>query len=145
MARLRRHRHRHRLVVVPDVAELALFAGCDRLELDRIRSLLTAVLLPAGEPLIQCGDAPRQFAVVADGEVAVIDPRGVEVAVLGPGSIVGELGLLRDLPAGATVRTLTPVVVYVGNRVEFTAMLEAAPLVDRRVARLALARLRPTG
>jgi CRP-like cAMP-binding protein len=133
---------RRALVLIPDVRDLALFAGCDRQQLTRIRSLLTAIMLPAGELLIEHGAAPRQFAVVADGEVAVSDPRGDELAVLGPGSIVGELGLLRDVPAGATVRTLSPVVVYVGNRAEFAAMLDAAPDLDRRIAHLALDRLR---
>lgn len=133
---------RRGLVLIPDVGELALFAGCDRRALARIRSLLTAIALPAGELLIERGAAPRQFAVVADGEVAVVDPCGREVAVLGAGSIVGELGLLRDVPAGATVRTLSPTVVYVGNRFEFVAMLDAAPVLDRRIAHLALDRLR---
>jgi CRP-like cAMP-binding protein len=131
-----------RLVLIPDVGDLALFAGCDRHELARIRSLTTAILLPAGATLIECGDAPRQFAVVADGEVVVEDARGHELGVLGPGSIVGELSLLHDAPAAATVRTLTPVVVYVGNRSEFLGMLDAAPQVDLRVAHLALDRLR---
>ncbi len=133
---------RRGLVLIPDVADLALFAGCDRHELGQIRSLLTAIRLPADEVVIECGDAPRQFAVIADGEVAVSDRGGREVAVLGAGSIVGELGLLQDVPAGATVRTLTPVVVYVGNRAEFMAMLEAAPQLDRRITHLALHRLR---
>jgi CRP-like cAMP-binding protein len=132
---------RRGLVVIPDVGELALFAGCRRAELDRIRSLLTAILLPADVTIIERGAAPRQFAVIADGEVAVEGERGGEVAVLGPGSIVGELGLLRDMPAGATVRTLTPVVLYVGNRGEFQAMLEVAPTVDHEVLHVALARL----
>src|SRR5262245_60558334 len=131
---------RRGLVLIPDVAKLALFAGCDRHELAQIRSLLTAVRLPADAVLIERGAAPRQFAVIADGEVA--DERGFGVAVLGPGSIVGELALLCDVPAGATVRTLTPVVVYVGNQWEFRAMLEVAPRLDRRVVHLALTRLR---
>ncbi len=133
---------RRGLVLIPDVADLALFAGCDRHELARIRSLLTAVRLPADAVLIERGAAPKQFAVIADGEVAVEDERGVEIAVVGPGSIVGELALLCDVPAGATVRTLSPVVVYVGNRWEFQAMLEVAPRLDSRVVHLALARLR---
>ena len=127
---------------IPDVADLALFAGCTRRQLARIRSLVTAVLLPAGQTVIECGARPREFAVIADGEVAVEDPRGVELAVLGPGTIVGELGLLRRVPAGATVRTLTPVVLYVGNRWEFETMLRIAPNVDRQVLHLALARVR---
>jgi len=133
---------RRALVVIPDVCELALFAGCGRQQLARIRSLVTGITLPAGALLIEIGDAPRQFAVIADGEVAVQDEQGAEVAVLGPGSIVGELGLLRDVPAAATVRTLTPAVVYVGNRAEFATMLDVAPHVDRRIAHLALDRLR---
>jgi CRP/FNR family transcriptional regulator, cyclic AMP receptor protein len=128
--------------LIPDVGELALFAHCSRIERARIRSLLTAILVPAGEVLIEQGAPPREFAVIADGEVAVTDADGVELAVLGPGAIVGELGLLRDMPTGATVTTLTPVVVYVGNRREFLAMLEASPDVDRRVLHVAIDRLR---
>ena len=133
---------RRGLVLIPDVADLALFAGCDRHELARIRSLTTAILLPAGATVLECGAAPRQFAVIADGEVVVEDCQGRELSVLGPGTIVGELGLLRDTPTEATVRTLTPVVVYVGNRWEFLAMLDVAPQLDRRVTHLALDRLR---
>ena len=107
-----------------------------------IRSLTTAILLPAGATVLECGAAPRQFAVIADGEVVVEDARGASSSVLGPGTIVGELSLLRDTPTEATVRTLTPVVVYVGNRWEFLAMLDVAPQLDRRVTHLALDRLR---
>ena len=133
---------RRRLVLIPDVADLALFAGCDRHELARIRSLTTAILLPAGATVLDCGAPPRQFAVIADGEVAVTDDAGAELAVLGPGSIVGELSLLRDAPTAAGVRTLTPVVAYVGNRREFASLLGVAPAIDHRVTRTALSRLR---
>lgn len=138
-------RSRHVPVVIPDVADLAPFARCSRAELDRIRALLTPVLLPIDATIIEHGTPPRQFAVIADGEVAVEDRNGRELAVLGPGSIVGELGLLRDTPTGATVRTLTPVALYVGNRWEFRAMLEAAPTVDAYVLHVALERTRTAG
>jgi CRP-like cAMP-binding protein len=133
---------RHRPRLIPDVADLDLFARCSRLELARVRSLVTAVLVPAGKVLIECGAPAREFIVIADGEVSVTDERDVELAVLGPGSIVGELGLLRDTCAGATVTTLTPVVAYVGNRREFKALLETSPLIDRRILHTAIERLR---
>src|SRR3954453_13451848 len=85
--------------LIPDVGDLELFDRCNRYELARIRSLLTAILLPAGAVVIERGASPKEFAVIADGEVSVADADGVEVAVLGPGAIVGELGLLRDAPA----------------------------------------------
>ena len=84
----------------------------------------------------------REFAVIADGEVAVTDAAGHEVAVLGPGEIVGELGLLRNDTTGAAVTTLTPVVAYVGNPREFASLLGVAPAIDHRVTRTALSRLR---
>ena len=133
---------RRGLVVIPDVGNLSLFAGCDRRQLARIRSLVTAIALPADAVVIERGVTARQFAVIADGEVAVEDACGVEVAVLGPGDIVGEVGLLQDRPTGATVRTLTPVVVYVGNRHEFLALLDVAARIDQRIAHIALDRLR---
>jgi CRP-like cAMP-binding protein len=133
---------RHQPTLIPDVGRLSLFAHCTRDELARVRSLLTAVLVPAGRVLIDYGEPARQFVVVADGEVSVVDSHGVEVAVLGPGAIVGELGLLCDTTAGATVTALTPVVAYVGNRREFQALLETSPEIDRRVMHVAFDRLR---
>lgn len=128
--------------LIPDVGDLSLFARCTRHQLARVRSLLTALLVPAGKVLIDCGAPAREFVVIADGEVSVVDEHGVERAVLGPGAIVGELGLLRDTPAGATVTTLTPVVAYVGNRREFQALLETSPEIDRRILHVAMDRLR---
>jgi CRP-like cAMP-binding protein len=69
-------------------------------------------------------------------------PDGTELAVLGPGAIIGELALLQDVPTGAQVTTLTPAVIYVGNRREFQAMLEVSPEIDVYVSHIALARLR---
>ena len=127
---------------VPDIGELGPFARCSREQRAQLRRLLTPVPVAAGEVLIECGVPPREFGVIADGEVVVSAPDGTELAVLGPGAIVGELALLRDVPAGAWVTTLTPVVVYVGNRREFQAMLEVSPQIDLYVSHMALARLR---
>lgn len=125
---------------MPNLGELALFVGCDDDELARIARWLTPVLVPADHLLIQHDVAAREFAVIADGEVSVTDLDGRELAVLGPGAIVGELGLLRDRPTCAAVRTLTPVAAYAGNRQEFTAMLDASSTVRWRVLDRALAR-----
>jgi len=127
---------------IPAVSELSIFAGCGRSQLAQIESLLTALLLPAGAELIRAGVLAREFAVIADGEVVVRDASGHEVAVLGPGEIVGELGLLRHDPTGASVTTLTPVIAYVGNPREFASLLGVAPVIDHRVTRTALSRLR---
>jgi CRP-like cAMP-binding protein len=127
--------------VVPDIGELGPFVTCSREQRARLRRLLTPIPVAAGEVLIECGAPPREFGVIADGEVLVTDRDGNELAVLGPGAIVGELALLRDVPTGARVTTLTPVVVYVGNRREFQAMLEVSAAIDIYVSHVALTRL----
>ena len=133
--------HAEREMTLPAVSELALFAGCRRSQLARIERLLTLIRLPIGCELMTAGDVAREFAILGEGEVAVVDARGREVAVLGPGEIVGELGLLRDEPIGATVTTLTPVIAFVGNRREFFSLLDVAPVVQLRVLSAAVQRL----
>ena len=86
--------------MVPDIGELGPFAACTREQRARLRRLLTPIPVAAGEVLIECGAPPREFGVIADGEVVVSAPDGAELAVLGPGAIVGELALLRDVPTG---------------------------------------------
>ena len=127
---------------VPDIGELGPFVALHREQRAQLRRLLTPIPVAAGEVLIECGSPPREFGFIADGEVLVSDADGTELAVLGPGAIVGELALLRDAPTGARVTTLTPVVIYVGNRREFHAMLEVSPEIDVYVSHIALARLR---
>ena len=133
--------HAGREMTLPAVSDLALFAGCRRSQLARIERL--ADPRPAADR-VRVDDrrqVAREFAVLAEGEVAVVDVRGREVAVLGPGEIVGELGLLCDEPIGATVTTLTPVIAYVGNRREFFSLLDVAPEIQLRVLSTALQRL----
>jgi CRP/FNR family transcriptional regulator, cyclic AMP receptor protein len=133
--------HAGRVMTLPPVSELALFVGCRRSQLARIERLLTLVRLPIGCEVMAAGNVAREFAILAEGEASVVDVRGREIAVLGPGEIVGELGLLCDEPIGATVTTLTPVIAYVGNRREFFSLLDVAPQVQLRVLSTALQRL----
>ena len=127
---------------IPDVAALEVFSRCSREQLDRVRRLLTPVAVPVGAVLIELGAPPREFGIIADGEVSVTDEAGVELAVLGRGGIVGELALLRDVPTGARVTALAPTVVYVGNRREFLSLLQISPTIDHHILSVAIGRLR---
>jgi len=69
--------------------------------------------LPAGTVLLTEGVRSGRLYVLASGTVEVA--RGdTRVAVVSePGSIFGEMSVLLDVPHTATVRTLSPVTVYV--------------------------------
>ena len=60
----------------------------------------------AGEVVFEEGSAGRQMYVVNAGKVHVLrccEGRQVQIAVLGPGEIFGEMALVDDLPRSASV------------------------------------------
>ena len=95
----------------------------------------------AGESLIRQGESDRAMYLLEQGSLQVYAtdaPPGTRIAILRPGSIVGELSLFVDGARGANVETMTPCVVWVlrGPRVEELA---------QRVPALALEVLRAAG
>jgi CRP-like cAMP-binding protein len=120
-----------------------LFAGCRDAELERIGSLLTQVSLPAGAVVVQQDRHDLQFLVIAEGTARVVreTPDGVdELAVVGPGEVVGELALLDRVPRTATVVAVTPIVAYVATVAEFSGLLDASPTVRAHIERVAAGR-----
>lgn len=125
---------------VPELRDLPLFASCSKNELSRARSLLTPVTVPAGQLLWKSGVYGSDFAIIADGELAVSDADGTRIAVLGRNDIVGELALLDGMPRNASVMTLTPAVLFVGNTREFFGLLHLVPSLREQVLRGAVER-----
>lgn len=111
-------RHRHPL------GKLPMLAGVPSSTVMRLGSLMTSVTFPAGHVLVNEGVRNAQFILIHKGSVRVT--RGDEVvAELGVGDFLGELSLLGDGRANATVTTLTAVDAYVSSSVEFDALLRS--------------------
>lgn len=91
-----------------------LFAPLTAAERDRVLRLFDEVALPAGTLLTQHGDPAPGLHLLLEGHVEVIvwvDGLPHDVAVLGPGSWVGEVALLEQQErSSADVRALTDVV-----------------------------------
>lgn len=71
--------------------------------------------------------------MILEGE-AVVMIDGIEVGAMGPGCGFAEIALLA--PEGrrtATVTAVTPMTLLVLDRAEFADLLEAAPVIARRV------------
>lgn len=111
-------RNRHPL------GRLPLLDGASPAVLERLGSYMTAVRLPAGEVLVTEGQRNVQFVLIETGTVSVTRD-GQQVAELGAGDFVGELSLLGDGVANATVTTTTPVDALVSSSVEFDALLRS--------------------
>ena len=122
------------------LASLPLLADAPDAVLARLETLMTPVRVPAGRVLVREGARNRQFVLLQDGTLSVTRG-GAPVAELGAGDFVGELSLLGDGTATATVTTLTDAVVWVSTSAEFSGVLHStlgtaiqAAAQERRVA-----------
>jgi MFS family permease len=116
-----------RLVAIDrDVAvpadELALVDGVPLFEplslvaKEHVAGRLTKIDVPAGDVVVQAGEAGDRFYVVADGELEIVN--GVQQRA-GRGDFFGEIALLRDVPRTATVRATAPSQLYALEREDF--------------------------
>lgn len=89
--------------------ETPLVEDLDDSEIRRVTEAGAERSVPAGELLLEEGQSRSKLLVILDGEVEVIKDldTGDEqcLVCLGAHSVLGEMGLLRGLPASATVRT----------------------------------------
>lgn len=66
---------------------------------------------PQGRDIVTWGQAGEDgMYILVEGCAQVLDHQGEEInTLMGPGSIIGEMALIRDEPRSATVRAVTPV------------------------------------
>jgi protein lysine acetyltransferase len=129
--------------VVDDLSGLLLLAGSDARRLSTLASLLTPVDEPPGAVLARQGEMARSFLLVVAGEAEVVRDDGdgeQRVGTVAPGSIVGELSVLRGTPRSATVTASARLTGYAGDAHAFAALLEV-PGVAERLERMARQRL----
>jgi CRP-like cAMP-binding protein len=85
---------------------------------EQLARRLERVEVPAGVDVIEAGAAGDRFYIVGEGELLVM-PLGADPRPAGPGDYFGEIALLRDVPRTATVRTVTPSVLFALARDDF--------------------------
>jgi CRP/FNR family cyclic AMP-dependent transcriptional regulator len=93
------------------------------------------------------GETSTEMYILRSGKVRVLKQEGgntIELAVLGPGSVLGELSLLDHQPRGATGQVVEEVVATVVDEPLFTRTLAQAPPWLTSIVKLVVKRLRDT-
>lgn len=89
-----------------------LFAGADPESLTSVAAASSERSLVRGDVLFAEGDEPGALYVVLRGRIAIanqsFDKRESVYALMEPGDLFGELGLLDNLPRSAMARALEP-------------------------------------
>lgn len=105
-----------------------LFAPLSLATCEHLAACLTPRSFEAGTLLMRQGDPGDEYLLIERGCVEV-EQDGRRLRTLGPGSGVGEIALLQDIPRTATVRAVEPVEAFALDRAAF---LEA--ITGHRVA-----------
>jgi CRP-like cAMP-binding protein len=93
---------------VDALAKLPLFGDLDQHDLSRLASLVREVDFPEGADLMVQDEMPRELFVIQVGTVGILHD-DLLIAELGPGNVVGEIGLVDPQRRTATVRAHSPV------------------------------------
>jgi CRP/FNR family transcriptional regulator, cyclic AMP receptor protein len=93
---------------VDRLRRLPLFGELDHHDLSTIARWAREVHVAEGDPLIEQDELPYELFVIEEGTAEVVHD-GAPVATLGPGDVVGEMGLLQLRRRWATVRATSPV------------------------------------
>src|SRR5215471_12826008 len=119
---------------------------------ERLSSTLLAnakpVKLTADEVLFLSGDPGDGFYRLNEGllKVSMVSPKGAEriLAILGPGSIVGDMAVIDGRPRSASVSALRDCKLSFVSRAVFETVAAKNPDVYKHLLSLLAARLRDT-
>jgi CRP-like cAMP-binding protein len=101
------------------------------------------VPLSAGDILFAKGDSGTTMFIVRSGRLEIFDGKLVHEAV-GPGGILGEMGVVDDEPRSASARAVTAAEVIIVDRPNFEALVDQTPAFAIQVMRVMSRRLRAT-
>ena len=122
------------------LAQVSLFRGCDRAELDAIAQLGTEVTVEAGKELTTEGGAAQEAFLVMEG-TASCTKAGVRVAEFHPGDFFGEMALISRRSRTATVTADAAMRLMVFHVTEFNRMLNETPAIAVKILRTTAERL----
>jgi CRP-like cAMP-binding protein len=124
-----------------------LFAPFDSESKKQLLSRFTGHEVPAGTIFIEQGKPGKGIYLILQGEAEVLKwdkTKYINVATLGPGDVAGEISLITEEPATATVRTLKPSTLLFLARELFYPLIKAVPELLTHFAKLANTRLEDT-
>jgi CRP/FNR family cyclic AMP-dependent transcriptional regulator len=87
--------------------KIPVFADLSDDELGHIAALAAEISVPAGKELVREGDYSYDVLAVEEG-TARVERHGERIADIGPGDVVGEMGVLERSQRNATVVATSP-------------------------------------
>lgn len=123
------------------------FSKLDAARLKRLAAMLKRTVVPPGHVILRQGEPGEGCYLVRSGSVEVISERpdgsSHSLAVLGPGTLIGEAALLTDAPRNATVKARETTELLAIHRGDLKAALSSDRALNSQVLELLRLRDRP--
>ena len=123
------------------LAQLPLFAACNKRQLGQIAALTVPAELKKGTVMTRQGAAGGLAFIIVTGRAEVVRD-GKRLALLGPGDVVGELSLIDGEPRSATVTATSDLEVLELDRADLLKLVTKVPPVMRKLLESLARRLR---
>jgi CRP/FNR family cyclic AMP-dependent transcriptional regulator len=141
-ARMNRRRHMS-VEKLRALSNTPLFAGLTGKHLDMMGRITDRVPVDTGTTLMLQGRVATHMSIIIDGSASVMI-NGTEVAVLRAGDIIGELSMVDNKPASASVVTREASTVWHIARAGFIPLWENNPEMANPILASVVAKLRET-
>jgi CRP-like cAMP-binding protein len=107
---------------------IPVFADLDDDALTNIAALAAEVSVPAGKELVREGDYSYDVLAIEEG-TAEVTRSGDHVADLGPGDVIGEMGVLERSQRNATVIATSSMMLVTLTSWDIRKLRKSAPAV----------------
>ena len=105
---------------------IPVFSDLDDDELSHIAALAAEVSVPEGKELVREGDYSYDVLAIEEG-TASVERHGEHVAELGPGDVVGEMGVLERSQRNATVVATSSMLLITLTSWDIRRLTKSAP------------------
>jgi CRP/FNR family cyclic AMP-dependent transcriptional regulator len=115
--------------------QIRVFEDLDASALDAIAKLAAEVSVPAGKELVREGDYSYDLIAIEEG-TARVHSGDETIAELGPGDIVGEMGVLERAQRSASVTAISPMLLVTLTGWDVRKLRKQAPEAVQRLQQL---------
>lgn len=106
------------------LSDIPLFKFVDPKDAERFSEFVTVQEKNPGDVVLMSGEVPAGLYIVATGLVGVYKDDEAPVATIGSGGALGEMSLIEETKASATIRALEPTRLVFLHKERFVAELE---------------------
>ncbi len=115
---------------------IPLFKNLDNADLELIASYLHKERYPKGAIVFREGEVGDTMYLVESGRVAVVGQEASDtIAIMGPGSFVGEISLLLAKPRTANLQVMIDAELWVLHRKDFEQLISSRPSIALEMMR----------